>query len=191
MWKHRAAVLESGASGRFERVGLAHLTVFQVLLAPLVDIFLVYGLLFLARRRRWRGRRCLGADDRRVVAFRLEREPIGVLWLLPLRRSSTRQLMYAVLIRAMVTAVGGIRLGWQKLPAGGRARGVPAGVDGRPGAQRPGTGPAGRTGPARGAQPAQNPSPRGRMTSAGRTCVTRRRGPRRARRRRGPAYGRW
>ena len=50
-----------------------------------------------------------------AIAFRLEREPLRVLWLLPLQQIVYRQLMYAVLIRSAVTAVGGIRLGWQKL----------------------------------------------------------------------------
>jgi hypothetical protein len=50
-----------------------------------------------------------------AVAFRLEREPLRVLWLLPLQQIVYRQLMYAVLIRSAVTAFGGIRLGWQKL----------------------------------------------------------------------------
>nr|WP_133829493.1 bifunctional polysaccharide deacetylase/glycosyltransferase family 2 protein [Actinomycetospora succinea] len=120
MWKHRRAVLESGASGRFGRLGLAHLAVFQVLLpllAPLVDIFLVYGLLFLdpvTTLVAWSTVQAVQLVAA-VIAFRLEREPIGVLWLLPLQQIVYRQLMYAVLIRSMVTAVGGIRLGWQKL----------------------------------------------------------------------------
>ncbi|MEJ2887963.1 bifunctional polysaccharide deacetylase/glycosyltransferase family 2 protein [Actinomycetospora aeridis] len=120
MWKHRRAVLESGASGRFGRAGLAHLAVFQVLLpllAPLVDIFLVYGLLFLdpvTTLVAWSTVQAIQLVAA-VIAFRLEREPAGVLWLLPLQQIVYRQLMYAVLIQSVVTAVGGIRLGWQKL----------------------------------------------------------------------------
>ncbi|GAA4773022.1 glycosyltransferase [Actinomycetospora chlora] len=120
MWKHRHAVVEPGASGHFGRVGLAHLAVFQVLLpllAPLVDIFLVYGLIFLdpvTTLVLWAAVQAVQMVAA-VVAFRLEREPLGVLVLLPLQQIVYRQLMYAVLIRSMVTAVGGIRLGWQKL----------------------------------------------------------------------------
>ncbi len=120
MWKHRAAVGDRGASGRFGRAGLAHLAVFQVLLpllAPLVDIFLVYGLLFLdpvTTLVAWSAVLAVQVLAA-VVAFRLEREPLRVLWLLPLQQIVYRQLMYAVLIRSLVTAVGGIRLGWQKL----------------------------------------------------------------------------
>ncbi|WP_191892522.1 glycosyltransferase, partial [Streptomyces griseoaurantiacus] len=102
IWKHRRAVFERGASGRFGRIGLPHLAVFQVLLpllAPLVDIFLVYGLLF---HRPWETVlgwsgvllvQLLGA----VYAFRLDRERLRLLWLLPLQQVVYRQLMYAVL----------------------------------------------------------------------------------------------
>jgi cellulose synthase/poly-beta-1,6-N-acetylglucosamine synthase-like glycosyltransferase/peptidoglycan/xylan/chitin deacetylase (PgdA/CDA1 family) len=120
MWKHRDSVVERGVSGRFGRLGLAHLAVFQLalpLLAPLVDIFLIYGLLFLhplATIGAWAamlGLQLIGA----VYAFRLEREKLGVLWLLPLQQLVYRQLMYAVLLRSTVTALSGVRLKWQKL----------------------------------------------------------------------------
>ncbi len=120
MWKHRRAVFDGGASGRFGRAGLAHLAVFQIvlpLLAPLVDIFLVYGLIFLnpmTTLLMWAGVLAIQVAAA-AVAFRLEREPLRVLWLLPLQQIVYRQLMYAVLIRSAVTALGGIRLGWQKL----------------------------------------------------------------------------
>jgi cellulose synthase/poly-beta-1,6-N-acetylglucosamine synthase-like glycosyltransferase len=120
MWKHRRAVLDDGASGRLGRAGLAHLAVFQIvlpLLAPLVDIFLVYGLIFLdpvTTLLMW-GAVLTIQVAAAAVAFRLEREPVRVLWLLPLQQIVYRQLMYAVLIRSAVTALNGIRLGWQKL----------------------------------------------------------------------------
>jgi cellulose synthase/poly-beta-1,6-N-acetylglucosamine synthase-like glycosyltransferase/peptidoglycan/xylan/chitin deacetylase (PgdA/CDA1 family) len=120
MWKHRRAVLDRGPSGHFGRVGLAHLAVFQILLpllAPLVDIFLVYGLIFLnpvTTLLLWAAVLAVQVIAA-VIAFRLEREPLRVLWLLPLQQVVYRQVMYAVLIRSAVTALGGIRLGWQKL----------------------------------------------------------------------------
>ena len=49
MWKHRRAVIERGGSGRLGRRGLPYLLLFQILLpllAPLVDVFAVYGLIF-------------------------------------------------------------------------------------------------------------------------------------------------
>jgi cellulose synthase/poly-beta-1,6-N-acetylglucosamine synthase-like glycosyltransferase/peptidoglycan/xylan/chitin deacetylase (PgdA/CDA1 family) len=120
MWKHRRAVLERGGSGRFGRVGLANLALFQValpLLAPLVDVFLLYGLLFLDPVETvvaWLG--VLGAQlVGAVYAFRLDREPLRRLWALPLQQFVYRQLMYAVLIQSITTALGGVRLRWHKL----------------------------------------------------------------------------
>ena len=120
MWKHRRAVVSRGASGHFGRAGLTQMVLFQILLpllAPLVDVFLVYGLLFLDPVKTlaaWGGMlglQLIGA----VYAFRLEREKLRVLWLLPLQQIVYRQLMYAVLIRSLVSAAAGIRLRWQKL----------------------------------------------------------------------------
>jgi len=50
-----------------------------------------------------------------VFAFRLERERLRPLWLLPLQQIVYRQLMYAVLLQSAVTAFAGVRLRWQKL----------------------------------------------------------------------------
>ena len=47
-----------------------------------------------------------------------------MLWLLPLQQIVYRQLMYAVLIRSMFTALAGIRLGWQKLRRTGGLQGA-------------------------------------------------------------------
>jgi hypothetical protein len=52
MWKHRGATFDSGPSGRFGRRGLPFIAQFTVALpplAPLLDIFAVYGVLFLGR----------------------------------------------------------------------------------------------------------------------------------------------
>ncbi len=54
-----------------------------------------------------------------VVAFRLEREPLRALVLLPLQQIVYRQLMYAVLIQSVSSAVVGTRLRWQKIPRAG------------------------------------------------------------------------
>ena len=87
------------------------------LLSPLIDVFLVYGLVFLDP---WTTLALWGAVlavqfVAALIAFRLEREPVGVLWALPLQQIVYRQVMYAVLIRSTITALAGIRLGWQKL----------------------------------------------------------------------------
>ena len=130
LWKHRHAVVERGASGHVGRVGLGLTALFQIilpLLAPLVDIYLVYGLVFLdpvVTAVTWGGvlfvQLLLGA-----VAFRLEREPVRALWLLPAQQLVYRQLMYAVLIQSIATAAAGIALRWQKIPRIGDFSGVP------------------------------------------------------------------
>jgi cellulose synthase/poly-beta-1,6-N-acetylglucosamine synthase-like glycosyltransferase len=50
MWKHKWSVFQLGGSGRIGRRCLPYLTIFQValpLLAPVVDIFAIYGTIFL------------------------------------------------------------------------------------------------------------------------------------------------
>ena len=120
MWKHRRALIERGASGRLGRLGLTNLALFQValpLLSPLIDIGLVYGLLFLnpvTTLIAWLAvlaAQMVGA----VVALRLDGEPLRQLWSLPLQQVVYRQIMYGVIIQSMIMAVGGMRLRWQKL----------------------------------------------------------------------------
>jgi cellulose synthase/poly-beta-1,6-N-acetylglucosamine synthase-like glycosyltransferase/peptidoglycan/xylan/chitin deacetylase (PgdA/CDA1 family) len=130
LWKHRRAVGGTGASGRYARRGLLNVGIFQValpLIAPLIDILLVYGLIFddvVRTLTVWVA--VLAAQTlAAVVAFRLEREKAAILWLLPLQQFAYRQLMYAVLIQSVSTAVTGIRLGWQKLRRLGQFETVP------------------------------------------------------------------
>jgi hypothetical protein len=105
-------------------VGLLLTGLFQIvlpLLAPMVDVYLVYGLVFLdpvTTGAIW-GAALLLQLIGGVVAFRLEREPLRGLVLLPLQQIVYRQLMYAVLIQSVVSAVAGTRLRWQKIPRAG------------------------------------------------------------------------
>jgi cellulose synthase/poly-beta-1,6-N-acetylglucosamine synthase-like glycosyltransferase/peptidoglycan/xylan/chitin deacetylase (PgdA/CDA1 family) len=124
MWKHRHAVVERGASGHFGRVGLPMIAAFQVVLpalAPLIDVFLLYGVLFLDPVKTiavWLavlGLQMLSA----VYAFRLDRESMRDLWRLPLQQFVYRQLMYAVLIQSIITAMTGGLLRWHKLDRSG------------------------------------------------------------------------
>ncbi|MFI6822034.1 bifunctional polysaccharide deacetylase/glycosyltransferase family 2 protein [Micromonospora sp. NPDC050187] len=134
MWKHRRSVFDRGASGRFSRRCLAFLTMFGVVLpltAPVIDLLALYGLVFLDRTETalaWLamlGLQFLTA----IVAFRLDREKLGVLWVLPLQQFVYRQLMYLVLVQSVITALTGGRLGWQKL----RRTGLDAAGPGQPG----------------------------------------------------------
>jgi cellulose synthase/poly-beta-1,6-N-acetylglucosamine synthase-like glycosyltransferase len=138
LWKHRGAVLERGAPGHLGRVGLLQTGVFQIvlpLLAPMVDIYLIYGLIFLDPMRTlllWAGVLAVQLTAG-VVAFRLEGEPLRGLLLLPLQQIVYRQLMYAVLVQSMMSAVSGGRLRWQKIPRAGRFSAAPLSPTGQAG----------------------------------------------------------
>lgn len=84
---------------------------------PAVDAMLANGLVFLDRTETVAAWLAMLAVQfvTAVVAFRLDREKLGVLWVLPLQQFVYRQLMYLVLIQSVVTALTGGRLGWQKL----------------------------------------------------------------------------
>ncbi|KUM68689.1 glycosyltransferase [Streptomyces griseorubiginosus] len=120
IWKHRRALVERGPSGRFGRVGLPLVSLFMVvapLLAPLIDVFLLYGVVFGPTQKTvvaW-----LGVLAIQVVcaayAFRLDRERMSHLISLPLQQILYRQLMYVVLLQSWITALTGGRLRWQKL----------------------------------------------------------------------------
>ncbi|WP_296372433.1 glycosyltransferase family 2 protein [Pseudonocardia sp.] len=72
--------------------------------------------------------RCMTPVPGAVGAFRrAEREKLRPLWLLPLQQLVYRQLMYAVLIQSIATALTGIRLRWQKLRRVGDFAMVPHG----------------------------------------------------------------
>jgi cellulose synthase/poly-beta-1,6-N-acetylglucosamine synthase-like glycosyltransferase len=117
MWKHRRAPFQRGRSGRFGRRCLPYLVVFQValpLFAPAVDVFALYGVVFLnpvtigASWLAFVAAQALAS----AYALRLDRERLRALWVLPLQQIVYRQLMYLVVIQSLVTAVLGARLRW-------------------------------------------------------------------------------
>jgi cellulose synthase/poly-beta-1,6-N-acetylglucosamine synthase-like glycosyltransferase/peptidoglycan/xylan/chitin deacetylase (PgdA/CDA1 family) len=131
MWKHRGAVVQRGASGKLGRRGLGYLLVLQVLLplfAPVVDVFALYGLVFLDPARiaaLWLAF-LLVQFLMAVYAFRLDKEPLRPLWTLPLQQFVYRQLMYLVVIQSVVTALMGVRLRWHRMERYGSLRVPPA-----------------------------------------------------------------
>lgn len=135
IWKHRRAVIERGPSGRFGRVGLPFVSLFMVvapLLAPLIDVFLLYGLVFGPTGRTvaaWFGVLVVQAVCA-AYAFRLDKEPMTHLISLPLQQILYRQLMYVVLLQSWITALTGGRLRWQKLRRTGAVE-APGGSSGR------------------------------------------------------------
>lgn len=126
MWKHRGAVLERGAGGKLGRRGLTYLLLFQTvlpLIAPLVDVFALYGLLFQGADQAlavWLAFTAVQVFSA-VYALRLDREKFEPLWTLPLQIFLYRQLMYLVVVQSVVTALVGNRLRWQRMQRTGSA----------------------------------------------------------------------
>jgi cellulose synthase/poly-beta-1,6-N-acetylglucosamine synthase-like glycosyltransferase/peptidoglycan/xylan/chitin deacetylase (PgdA/CDA1 family) len=124
MWKHRRAVIERGASGRFGRRCLIYLVLFHVLLplfAPVVDVAMVYSLLFLNPVRAiefWLGFACLQALIC-AYALRLDGERLTTLWALPLQQVVYRQLLYLVTVQSLITALLGSHQRWQPIRRAG------------------------------------------------------------------------
>ncbi|MFI8949064.1 bifunctional polysaccharide deacetylase/glycosyltransferase family 2 protein [Streptomyces sp. NPDC053750] len=132
LWKHRGSLTDKGPSGRFGRVGMPLVVLFQVVtpvFAPLIDVFTAYSMIFIdfqAALLAWLA--VLGVQlVCAAYAFRLDREKYRYLLMLPLQQLAYRQMMYLVLIHSCVTALTGGRLRWQKLKRTGEV-GTPAGT---------------------------------------------------------------
>ncbi|MGR4881354.1 bifunctional polysaccharide deacetylase/glycosyltransferase family 2 protein [Streptomyces sp. LARHCF249] len=127
MWKHRGALTQRGQAGKLGRRGLLYLLMFQVLLpllAPVVDVFAVFGLIFLDPVRiigLWCAFLLLQVLMG-LYAFHLDKERPGPLWSLPLQQFVYRQLMYLVVIQSVFTAIAGSRLHWQRMERYGSLR---------------------------------------------------------------------
>jgi hypothetical protein len=126
IWKHRASLRERGPAGKLGRRGLIYLVMFQILLpltAPAVDVYAIYGLMFLPLPQvagvwlSYTAVQLLAAG----YALRLDRERLRPLWSLPLQLVVYRQLMYLVTVQSTVTALTGNRLRWQTVTRTGDA----------------------------------------------------------------------
>jgi cellulose synthase/poly-beta-1,6-N-acetylglucosamine synthase-like glycosyltransferase/peptidoglycan/xylan/chitin deacetylase (PgdA/CDA1 family) len=127
VWKHRRAVTTRGPGRRLGWIGIPYLLVFQVgltLLAPVVDVFALYGILFLdpwTMLGFWIGFNLLGVGIA-WYALSLDGESHGPLWSLPLQQIVYRQLMYLVVLQSTATALTGTRTGWHKITRAGAIR---------------------------------------------------------------------
>jgi cellulose synthase/poly-beta-1,6-N-acetylglucosamine synthase-like glycosyltransferase/peptidoglycan/xylan/chitin deacetylase (PgdA/CDA1 family) len=123
VWKHKAALLRR-REGRIGAIGLPYLILFQIalpLLAPLIDVFALYGILFLDPVpviAYWLGFNLL-VIAQGAYAFRLDRERPWPLIALPLQTFVYRQLMYLVVLQSVASAVQGLRLRWQHVERSG------------------------------------------------------------------------
>jgi cellulose synthase/poly-beta-1,6-N-acetylglucosamine synthase-like glycosyltransferase/peptidoglycan/xylan/chitin deacetylase (PgdA/CDA1 family) len=130
VWKHRAAVARS-REWRIGRVAIPYLVLFQILLpllAPLIDLFALYGILFLDPVPvigYWVGFNVLNLLLG-WYAFRLDHESPRPLWAMPLQQFVYRQLMYLVAIESVITALLGNRIRWQPMERTGEVE-VPGG----------------------------------------------------------------
>jgi cellulose synthase/poly-beta-1,6-N-acetylglucosamine synthase-like glycosyltransferase/peptidoglycan/xylan/chitin deacetylase (PgdA/CDA1 family) len=117
VWKHRSALWRR-EPGKVGRRGLPYLILFQIalpLLAPLIDAFALYGIVFLSPLpvlAFWLGFNLLQLMLG-VYAFRLDGERLRPLWALPLQQFVYRQLMYLVVVQSTISAARGLRLRWQ------------------------------------------------------------------------------
>jgi cellulose synthase/poly-beta-1,6-N-acetylglucosamine synthase-like glycosyltransferase len=133
VWKHKGALLSRNPrERRIGRLALPYMILFQILLpiaAPLVDLFAFYGLVFgnaplvLAFWLGFNALQLLLA----AYAFRLDNEPLGPLWALPLQQFVYRQLMYVVIIESTVSALVGARAHWRHLTRTGQVDVKPVG----------------------------------------------------------------
>ncbi|GLY53653.1 glycosyltransferase [Lentzea sp. NBRC 102530] len=130
MWKHRGALAEKGPMGRY---GLSYLVAFHLLLpllAPVMDLLVLYGFfvadaplallvwtVFLLIQTASAG-----------YALRLDGESLKPLWAYPLQQVVYRQLMYAVVIQSLITAVHGTRLRWMSVRRTGKLANAPGTV---------------------------------------------------------------
>jgi len=139
LWKHRAALGRVGAFGTFM---MPTLWLFQILfpvLSPIVDIQVMitlfrFGQTWLTQSlltREWQPMPAALAMLNHVVfmytffllvelfgaviAFILDRERLRLLWWAIWQRFVYRQIMYAVVLRSVQTAIGGLRAGWGKV----------------------------------------------------------------------------
>jgi len=139
LWKHRGAV---GRYGWFGSVMLPSLWLFQILfqaLSPLIDLQILWTVSKVVGTWWWHGTQMLDWQPLpqaltalytigfmyafffvveligSAVAFKLDREDGRVLIWLFWQRFLYRQLMYAVLLKSLKTAISGIRAVWGKL----------------------------------------------------------------------------
>jgi hypothetical protein len=97
------------------------------LLGPAVDVFTLYGLIFLDRDVFLLYWLAFTALQMAIAAYalRLDGESLTPVWTVPLQQFVYRQMMYLVVVQSLATASSGARLGWHKLRRRGDIESVP------------------------------------------------------------------
>ena len=139
LWKHRG-VIRTGRPRGLALIGLPQAFLFQIVMAaisPVIDLALIVSLLNTWLRVVEHGWAQTRGDVGRmlefwlvftaidllaaVIAFALERrERWRLLWLLVPQRIGYRQVMYYVVVKAIIQAIRGPTVGWGKLERSGR-----------------------------------------------------------------------
>jgi cellulose synthase/poly-beta-1,6-N-acetylglucosamine synthase-like glycosyltransferase/peptidoglycan/xylan/chitin deacetylase (PgdA/CDA1 family)/spore germination protein YaaH len=149
VWKHRR-VIEIGKPAGLAFIGLPQTIIFQLifaLISPIIDLALVVNIVSTVTSIHEHGYTAVKGDLQYVatfwllfaaidltaglIAMALERREDWRLmfWLIP-QRLGYRQIMYYVVIKALVQAVRGPRVGWSAIARSGQAR-VGAKIAGR------------------------------------------------------------
>ena len=139
VWKHKR-ILVSGRPLGLALVGLPQTILFQLLFAlvsPIIDLALVLNIFWTVSSIHEHGYTAMKGDLRQValfwmifgaidltaglIAFALERRENWrlIAWLLP-QRFGYRQVMYYVVIKAVVQALRGPRVGWSSIARSGK-----------------------------------------------------------------------
>ncbi|HEX7872835.1 MAG TPA: glycosyltransferase [Sphingobium sp.] len=138
LWKHRSAMLSGQARG-LSRIGMPQAWLFQIafgLVSPLIDLALIASLIDTGLRLLNHGFAMMQGDLVTIAAFWTAFAAIDVVcgWVayrldgkegrfpalrLLMQRFGYRQLLYAVVVRALFAALSGPRVGWGKLDRSG------------------------------------------------------------------------
>jgi cellulose synthase/poly-beta-1,6-N-acetylglucosamine synthase-like glycosyltransferase/peptidoglycan/xylan/chitin deacetylase (PgdA/CDA1 family) len=121
VWKHKRVLFtRDPRERRIGRLALPYMILFQIalpILAPLLDLFALYGIIFTRVwpvLLYWLGFNALQLGLA-AFAFRIDGESLRPLWALPLQQFVYRQLMYLVIIESTVSALVGTRAHWRHL----------------------------------------------------------------------------
>ncbi|MHB8643627.1 MAG: bifunctional polysaccharide deacetylase/glycosyltransferase family 2 protein [Gaiellaceae bacterium] len=132
VWKHKRVLFtRDPRQRRIGRLALPYMILFQItlpILAPLLDLFALYGLIFTTAwpvLAYWLGFNALQLGLA-AFAFRIDGESLRPLWALPLQQFVYRQLMYLVIIESTVSALVGTRAQWRHLTRTGDVEVEPA-----------------------------------------------------------------
>jgi cellulose synthase/poly-beta-1,6-N-acetylglucosamine synthase-like glycosyltransferase len=139
VWKHKR-ILGGGRPRGLALIGLPQTILFQLLFAlvsPIIDLALVWNIFSTVASIHEHGYTAVQGDLHRValfwilfaaidltaglIAFALERRENWrlMIWLIP-QRFGYRQIMYYVVIKAVIQALRGPRVGWSKLARSGQ-----------------------------------------------------------------------